>query len=48
MHDLQALAAVYLMNNISYLVRGVQQSKELGGIGADWAEATTPLVSAHT
>ena len=41
----QALAAVYLLNNISYLVRGVQQSKELGGLGADWVEASSPLAS---
>ena len=41
----QALAAVFLMNNLQFLVKGVQQSRELGGWGADWVEASGPLVS---
>ena len=36
------------MNNLHFLVKGVQQSRELGGWGADWVESSGPLVSWRT
>ena len=44
LHIVQALGAVYQLNNLHFLVRGVQHSRELGGLGADWVEASSPLV----
>ena len=37
-----------MMSNLHFLVKGVQQSRELAGWGADWVEASGPLVSWRT
>ena len=44
---MQGLGPVYLMNNVHFLVRGVQNSRELGGLGADWVEASSSLVQRY-
>lgn len=41
----QSLAAIFLMNNVNFIVKSIQGSTELGGLGADWVDVNRPLVS---
>ena len=45
---MQALAAVFLMNNLNYVVQTLEGSSELGGLGSDWVDINRPLVSRPT
>lgn len=42
-----SLAAIFLMNNVNFIVKSIQGSTELGGLGADWVDVNRPLVQQH-
>ena len=41
---MQGLAAIFLMNNVHFMITAIETSKELGGLGADWLDSNRDLV----
>lgn len=34
-----------MMNNLNFVIKAVEGSQELGGLGVDWVDLNRPLVS---
>ncbi|KAK9785100.1 hypothetical protein WJX73_006335 [Symbiochloris irregularis] len=39
-----ALEAIFMMNNLNFVIKAVEGSQELGGLGVDWVDLNRPLV----
>ena len=44
---LQALAALFLMNNVHYIVKAVESSEALSVVGQDWIERHKDLIEQY-
>ena len=44
---LQALAALFLMNNVHYIVKAVESSEALSCVGQDWIERHKDLIETY-
>ncbi len=43
----QALAALFLMNNVHYIVKAVESSEALSCVGQDWIERHKDLIETY-
>ena len=43
----QALAALFLMNNVHYIVKAVESSEALSVVGQDWIERHKDLIEQY-
>ena len=44
---MQALAALFLMNNVHYIVKAVESSEALSVVGPDWIERHKDLIEQY-
>ena len=44
---MQALAALFLMNNVHYIVKAVESSEALSVVGQDWIERHKDLIEQY-
>ena len=44
---LQALAALFLMNNVHYIVKAVESNEALSCVGQDWIERHKDLIETY-
>lgn len=44
---MQALAALFLMNNVHYVVKAVESSEALSIVGQDWIERHKDLIEQY-
>ena len=44
---MQALAALFLMNNVHYIVKAVESSEALSVVGQDWVERHKDLIEQY-